>query len=254
MRRAWPRRWSWSQLHGRGAPARASSPAVRSSAWRSRGRWSTGRRCCCSTSRSARSTSSSESRCRWSSRASSARWASRSCTSPMTRRRRSRCRTASRSWTSGLVQQCGVPGGGVRAPRRAVRGRLHRRLEPAARRLRERRRCGSPGGALRRRRCRRLHGGHRGAALGAPGEDLGRQRSRRAWSRSRARSSSASTWARRTQMIVELPPGVRLVALEQNIARGRSTTAGRSATACGWAGAPSTRWSCVRGAVVTPTG
>ena len=35
---------------------RASSPAARRSASRSRGRSSTGRRCCCSTSRSARST------------------------------------------------------------------------------------------------------------------------------------------------------------------------------------------------------
>ena len=45
-------------------PGRASSPAASSSAWRSRARSSTGRRCCCSTSRSARSTSSCAGRCR----------------------------------------------------------------------------------------------------------------------------------------------------------------------------------------------
>ena len=45
-------------------PARASSPAASASAWRSPARWSTGPRCCCSTSRSARSTSSCASRCR----------------------------------------------------------------------------------------------------------------------------------------------------------------------------------------------
>ena len=43
---------------------RRSSPAASASGWRWRGRWSTGRRCCCSTSRSARSTSSSAGRCR----------------------------------------------------------------------------------------------------------------------------------------------------------------------------------------------
>ena len=40
----------------RRAPARASSPAASASASRSPAPWSTGRRCCCSTSRSARST------------------------------------------------------------------------------------------------------------------------------------------------------------------------------------------------------
>ena len=41
--------------HG-GAPAARSFPAASGSAWRSRARWSTARRCCSSTSRSARST------------------------------------------------------------------------------------------------------------------------------------------------------------------------------------------------------
>ena len=40
----------------RGRRARPSSPAGSGSGWRWRGRWSTARRCCCSTSRSARST------------------------------------------------------------------------------------------------------------------------------------------------------------------------------------------------------
>ena len=74
------RRSSWWSCKGARSPVRASSPAARSSAWRWRGHWSTGRRCCCSTSRSARSTSSCASRCRSSSRASSARWRSPSST------------------------------------------------------------------------------------------------------------------------------------------------------------------------------
>ena len=50
---------------GEGRPvSRTSSPAGRSSASRSRARSSTGRACCCSTSRSARSTPSCASRCR----------------------------------------------------------------------------------------------------------------------------------------------------------------------------------------------
>ena len=48
----------------RRARAPTSSPAASASALRSRARWSTGRRCCCSTSRSARSTSSCAARCR----------------------------------------------------------------------------------------------------------------------------------------------------------------------------------------------
>jgi spermidine/putrescine transport system ATP-binding protein len=58
-----------------------------SSGWRWPGPWSTGRTCCCWTSRSARWTSSCAGRCSWSSSGSRTRWASRSCTSPTTRRR-----------------------------------------------------------------------------------------------------------------------------------------------------------------------
>ena len=43
-------------LAARSTGGRTSSPAACSSAWRSPGRWSTCPRCCCSTSRSARST------------------------------------------------------------------------------------------------------------------------------------------------------------------------------------------------------
>ena len=66
--------WAASATAGR-----TSSPAASGSAWRSRGRWSTGRRCCSSTSRSAPSTSSCAARCRSSSRRCSARSASPSC-------------------------------------------------------------------------------------------------------------------------------------------------------------------------------
>ena len=72
---------------GRSA-GRASCPAASSSGSRWPGRWSTGRARCCSTSRSARSTSSCARRCRSSSSASSARSASRSSTSRTTRTRR----------------------------------------------------------------------------------------------------------------------------------------------------------------------
>ena len=52
------------RLDGYGEPrGRGSSPAASSSGWRWRARWSTGRPCCCSTSRSARSTSSCARRC-----------------------------------------------------------------------------------------------------------------------------------------------------------------------------------------------
>ena len=57
----------------RGAAARRSSPAASASGWRWPGPSSTGPRCCCSTSRSARSTSSCARRCRSSSRPSSTR-------------------------------------------------------------------------------------------------------------------------------------------------------------------------------------
>ena len=42
--------WSWSGSGTARPRGRRSSPAARSSAWRWRGRWSTARRCCCSTS------------------------------------------------------------------------------------------------------------------------------------------------------------------------------------------------------------
>ena len=54
----------WSSSPAMGRAARRSFPAASASAWRSPARWSTARRCCCSTSRSARSTSSCASRCR----------------------------------------------------------------------------------------------------------------------------------------------------------------------------------------------
>ena len=54
----------WSSSRGYEDRRPAQLPAASASAWRSPARWSTGRRCCCSTSRSARSISSSASRCR----------------------------------------------------------------------------------------------------------------------------------------------------------------------------------------------
>ena len=68
------RRRSTACGSGSTAPAsRRSCPAASASASRWPGPWSTGPRCCCSTSRSAPSTSSCASRCRSSSRGSSAR-------------------------------------------------------------------------------------------------------------------------------------------------------------------------------------
>ena len=63
---------------GRPAPARRAGPRARRR----------GRACCCSTSRSAPSTSSCASRCSWSSRRFNAKSASRSSSSPTTRTRR----------------------------------------------------------------------------------------------------------------------------------------------------------------------
>ena len=57
--------------------SRASCPAASSSAWRSPARWSSGRRSCCSTSRSPTSTPSCARRCRSSCARSSARSAPR---------------------------------------------------------------------------------------------------------------------------------------------------------------------------------
>ena len=62
--RRWPR--CGSRASASGDPA--SSPAASGSGWRSPAPWSTGPGCCCSTSRSAPSTSSCASRCRSSSR------------------------------------------------------------------------------------------------------------------------------------------------------------------------------------------
>ena len=54
-----PRRcWRSSARRASATASRRSSPAASASAWRSPARWSTARACCCSTSRSARSTSS----------------------------------------------------------------------------------------------------------------------------------------------------------------------------------------------------
>ena len=60
-------RWCGSTASARASPR--SSPAASASGSRWPGRWSTARRCCCSTSRSARSTSSCARRCRSSSSA-----------------------------------------------------------------------------------------------------------------------------------------------------------------------------------------
>ena len=96
-----------ARRHGR-APAgrfRAGS----GSASRSPARSSTSPACCCSTSRSARSTSSCASRCRSSSRRCSASSASPSCTSRTTRARRCRCRIASPCSTTGGIEQVDTP-------------------------------------------------------------------------------------------------------------------------------------------------
>ena len=84
------RRRTRSTSSSSGTPAarsRTSSPAACSSASRWPAPWSTAPTCCCSTSRSVRSTSSCAARCRSSSSASSRRSASPSSTSPTTRRR-----------------------------------------------------------------------------------------------------------------------------------------------------------------------
>ncbi|HLM48954.1 MAG TPA: ABC transporter ATP-binding protein [Solirubrobacteraceae bacterium] len=76
------------RLEGMGdrRPAQLSGGQRQPSPWP--GRWSTARACCCSTSRSARWTSSCASSCRWSSSASRPTSASPSSTSPTTRTRR----------------------------------------------------------------------------------------------------------------------------------------------------------------------
>ena len=50
------RRWRWSAWPTPSTRSRTSSPAASGSAWRWPARWWSSRRCCCSTSRSARST------------------------------------------------------------------------------------------------------------------------------------------------------------------------------------------------------
>ena len=75
------------------ATARGGSGSCRagsSSGWRWRARWSTGRPCCCSTSRWRRWTASCGAKCRSSCRTCSTRSASPSSWSPTTRRRRCR--------------------------------------------------------------------------------------------------------------------------------------------------------------------
>ena len=98
----------------------------------------------------------------------------------------------------GEVRQCGTPEEVYERPAGPVRGRLHRHLEPAARRRSTTAACGwRPGSACAAPVPERLPGRLGRAPLGAAGEDLARRAARTAWSRSRGRSSSASTWARR---------------------------------------------------------
>ena len=57
-RRASRRCWRWCSSKASARASRTSSPAASASAWRWPARWSSGRTCCCSTSRSRRSTRS----------------------------------------------------------------------------------------------------------------------------------------------------------------------------------------------------
>ena len=96
-------------LAGFGGRFPRSSRAASSSAWRWPVRWPSVPPCCSSTSRSVRWTSSCAARCRSSCRASTARSARPSCSSPTTRRRRSRWRRGSPSCRGGRVIQVGTP-------------------------------------------------------------------------------------------------------------------------------------------------
>ena len=82
------RRWSWCGSTVRVAQAAPAvrRPAAARRAWPAH--WCCGRRCCCSTSRWARSTPSCAECCRSSCARCTARWASRSCTSRTTRKKR----------------------------------------------------------------------------------------------------------------------------------------------------------------------
>ena len=159
----------------RDGAARTSSPAASASASRSRARSSTGPRCCCSTSRWARSTSSCASRCRWSSSRSSARSASRSSTSPTTRRRRWRCPTASRSWTTASSSSAARPRRSTSARRKpfvagfiGISNLMAGTAEDGGVRL-------ADGALVPGADARGLRGRRRGPALGAAGEDLARR-------------------------------------------------------------------------------
>ena len=111
--------------------SRASCPAASASAWRWRARWRSSRACCCSTSRSARSTP----RCARNCAAGCARCTTRS-TSPRLRHPRpgrgARGGRPGGGDEQGRIEQIGTPGEVYDEPGHRLRPRLPRRIDDAA--------------------------------------------------------------------------------------------------------------------------
>ena len=130
---------------------RRSSPAASGSAWRSPARWRSSRACCCSTSRSARSTRPCARSCAPGCAACTTRCTSRRCSSRTTRRRR--WRSPSRSWcmNHGRIEQIGTPRELYEQPGQRVRDGLRRPGQPARRPLDPPARRGDPARARERR-------------------------------------------------------------------------------------------------------
>ena len=171
-RRGSPRPSGWCSSRAASARGRASSRAASSSGWRWPGRWSTAPRCCCWTSRWARSTSSFAP-----SMQSQLKDLQRSVGVTFCYVTHDQGEAFSMSdrvavMNLGLLEQLGTPEDIYHRPAHAVRGRLRRQGQPLPRAGRERRT-----GRLLGRHRRRRH------SAGVPGPDglADRRRGGRWW-------------------------------------------------------------------------
>ena len=115
----------------------------------------------------------------------------------------------------GVVVQCGTPEEVYERPGEAVRGGLHRHLEPDGGHRRGRRGAPAPAARCAGRAARRLPARHRGALSVRP-EKIWLDEDVEGMVRLEGTVAERVYVGTTTQVIVELGPGTRIVALEQN--------------------------------------
>ena len=202
--RASPRRSGWSGSRGTRSAGRASSRAASASGWRSPGRSSTGRGCCCSTSRSGaldlklREEMQIELKAIQQQVGITFIYVTHDQEEALTMSDRLAV------FNRGRIEQVGAPGRRLRASRHAVRRRVRRDVQPAYRRRRARR--SSAGPAPSRSGPRRS--GWPSPTTAAGGDEVARRR---------AASTTSSTSGSDTRYIVDLDAGARLVVTRQNL-------------------------------------